>query len=396
MTDEGAEAPYAPLPPARGACLASWKEEPLNLRIPGPTPCPPEVLAAMSGAMIDHRGPEMADLIRRTIPRLKAAFQTESDVMILTTSGTGGLEAAVVNTLSPGDKVLAVRIGNFGERFASIAKTYGAEVITLDVAWGQAADPDQIAQALVDSPGIKAVLVTHNETSTGITNPMEQIAAAVKGHSDALLLVDAVSSLSSIPVKVDAWGLDVVVSGSQKGWMLPPGLAYVSMNERAWEAYRSAKMPRFYFDLLKHKDSVDKGQTPWTPAVSIFFAMDVALDMLEAEGWESVYARHQVCADLTRAGVKRLGLELAGDERFASNTVTAVRAPEGLDISLLRRTLREQHSVVIGGGQGQWSGKIFRIGHLGLVHEDDIKTTLAALEQALPVAGFTSPAGSRS
>ena len=363
----------------------------MNLRIPGPTPCPPEVLAAMSGAMIDHRGPEMAELIKKSTPRLQAAFQTENEVLTVTTSGTGGLECAVVNTLSPGDQVLAVSIGNFGDRFASIASKYGAKVTKLSFESGQAADPARVTEALQANPEIKAVLVTHNETSTGVTNPLEGIAAAVK-PSGALLLVDAVSSLSSIPVKVDAWGLDVVVSGSQKGWMLPPGLAFVAVSERAWEAYGRSTMPRFYFDLGKYRDSTSKGQTPWTPAVSLYFALDVALDMLEAESWEGVYTRHQACADLTRQGVKRLGLELLADERFASNTVTAVKAPAGLDVSKLRKTLREEHGVVVGGGQAELTGKIFRIGHLGLVHEDDIRQTLAALERALPVAGFT-PAG---
>jgi len=337
--------------------------------------------------MVDHRGPEMAALILRTAPRLKSAFQTKNDVLIVTTSGTGGLESAVVNTLSPGDHVLSVSIGNFGERLAQIATAFGAVVTKLPFENGRAADPERVADALRADPALKAVLITHNETSTGVTNPLEALAAAVR-PSGALVIVDAVSSLSSIPVKVDAWGLDVVVSGSQKGWMLPPGLAFVALSERAWEASKTATMPRFYFDLAKTRDAQAKGQTPWTPALSIYFALDVALDMLEAEGWEQVYARHQVCADLTRAGVKRLGLELLADQRFASNTVTAVKAPQGMDVSLLRKTLREQHGVVVGGGQAELTGKIFRIGHLGLVQEDDIKATLDALEAALPVAGF--------
>ena len=363
----------------------------MNLRIPGPTPCPPEVLAAMSAPMVDHRGPEMAELIRRVTPRLQAAFNTENDVLIVTTSGTGGLECAIANTLSAGDHVLSVSIGNFGERFAAIASKYGARVTKLSFESGQAADPERVARVLAEHGDVRAVLVTHNETSTGVTNPLEAIAAAVR-PSGALLLVDAVSSLSSIPVKVDAWGLDVVVSGSQKGWMLPPGLAFVSMSARAWEAYTASTMPRFYFDLGKYRDSTAKGQTPWTPALSLYFALDMALDLLEAEGWESIYARHEVCARQTRAGVKRLGLELLADERFASATVTAVKAPPGLDVSRLRKVLREEHGVVFGGGQAELSGKIFRIGHLGLVAEEDIAQALTALEQALPVAGYTPSA----
>jgi aspartate aminotransferase-like enzyme len=369
----------------------------VNLRIPGPTPCPPEVLAAMSTPMVDHRGPEMAELIRRTTPRLKAVFNTDRDVLTVTTSGTGGLECAVVNTLSTGDHILSVSIGNFGERFAQIASRYGARVTKVGFENGRAADPAVLARALDDNPDVRAVLVTHNETSTGVTNPLAEIAEVVR-PSGALLLVDAVSSLTSIPVKMDEWGLDVVVSGSQKGWMLPPGLAFIGMSDRAWEAYGGATMPRFYFDLGKYRDSAAKGQTPWTPAVSLHFALDVALDMLESEGWEAIFARHQVCADRTRAGVKRLGLELLADERFASNTVTAVKAPDGLDVSTLRKTLREQYGVVVGGGQAELSGKIFRIGHLGLVSEADVDQTLSALEAALPLAGYTpsgQPVGSR-
>jgi aspartate aminotransferase-like enzyme len=363
----------------------------VNLRIPGPTPCPPEVLAAMARPMIDHRGPEFAALQEAILPRLKSAFQTQNDVLIVTASGTGGLECAVVNTLSPGDRVLAVSIGSFGERFAHIAASYGADVTSLRFESGRAADPDHVARALSADPSIKAVLVTHNETSTGVTNPLELIAAAVR-PSGALLLVDAISSLTSIPVKTDAWGLDVVVSGSQKGWMVPPGLVFVSMSQRAWEASERATMPRYYFDLRLYRESMTKGQTPQTPAVSLYFALDTALDMLEAEGWESIYSRHQACADLTRQGAKRLGLELLADERFASNTVTAVTMPAGVDVNRLRKEMRERHGVVVAGGQGDLSGKIIRIGHLGLVTEADMQDALAALEQSLPVAGFTPAA----
>jgi aspartate aminotransferase-like enzyme len=361
----------------------------VNLRIPGPTPCPPDVLAAMSRPMVDHRGPETAEILARVAPKLKAAFQTENDVLLVTTSGTGGLESAVVNTLSPGDAVLAVSIGNFGERFSGIATAYGADVTKLKFENGAAADPTKVRAALAERPGTRAVLITHNETSTGVTNPLADLAATVRAEApDALILVDAVSSLSSIPVKTDAWDLDVVVSGSQKGWMLPPGLAFVAISARAWQANETARMPRYYFDLKKHKQALDTGSTPWTPALSLFFGLDVALELLEAEGWEQIYARHQHCADLTRQGVKRLGLELLADERYASNTVTAVKAPPGLDVSRLRKTLRERHNVVVGGGQADLSGKIFRIGHLGLVQEEDIRETLAALAEALPVAGY--------
>jgi aspartate aminotransferase-like enzyme len=365
-----------------------------NLRIPGPTPCPPEVLAATAKEMVDHRGPEFGSALRRVSSGLKDAFHTDNDVLILTASGTGGLETAVVNTLSPGDDVLAVSIGNFGDRFASIARAYGASVTKLSFEAGQAANVAAIDEALGKYPNIKAVLVTHNETSTGVTNPLQQIAEVVRRH-DKLILVDAVSSMSSIPCEVDAWGLDVVVSGSQKGWMVPPGLAFVSLSPRAWKANETAKMPRFYFDARKAKESQEKNQTPWTPAVSIVFGMEVALDILEREGWSNVYARHQRCADLARQGVQRLGLKLLADPRFASNTVTAVWSPEGVNVSDLRKLLRERYDTVLGGGQGDLTGKIFRIGHLGLVHEADIQATLDALAQALPQVGYAPVAVAR-
>jgi aspartate aminotransferase-like enzyme len=363
----------------------------VNLRTPGPTPCPPAVLAAMARPMIDHRGPEAAALIARLTERLRRAFQTEHDVVILTASGTGGLEAAVVNTLSPGDRVLAVSVGVFGERFAAIARAYGAEVATLSFAPGHAADPDAVARALAADPGIKAVLVTHNETSTGVTNPLAEIARVVRG-AGPLLLVDAVSSLASMPVAMDAWGLDVVVSGSQKGWMVPPGLAFLSMSPRAWEAHARARAPRFYFDAARHRDAMVRGQTPWTPALSLYFAMDVALEMLEREGWQNVFARHERVAAFTRRGVRALGLELVADPRFASNTVTAVWCPEGVDVSALRRRLREEHGVVLAGGQGPLAGKVFRIGHLGLVTEADIDEALRALGDTLAALGHRPPA----
>lgn len=363
-----------------------------NLRIPGPTPVPPEVLEAMARPMVDHRGKHFAAVIQRVAERLREFFHTESEVLMLSASGTGGMEAAVVNTLSPGDRVLAVSIGAFGDRFAAIAETYGAQVTALSYEWGEVADPEDVRRALAEDGAIKAVLVTHNETSTGMTNPLEEIARVVRG-ADCLLLVDAISSLGSVPLEVDGWGLDVVLTGSQKGWMVPPGLAFIAMSERAWRANESAKMPRFYFDLARHRDLLAKGQTPWTPALSIFFALDVALERMAEEGLEAIFARHARIGRLTREGVKPLGLELlARDERYASDTVTAVRCPEGVEVSALRRVLEDEHNVVLAGGQGKLAGKMFRIGHLGLVSEEDIRDTLTALEAALPRVGYTLPA----
>jgi aspartate aminotransferase-like enzyme len=356
--------------------------------------------------MVNHRGRDFAALISRVAERLKDFFETSNDVLILSTSGTGGLESAVVNTLSPGDKVLSVSIGSFGERFAAIADAYGAEVIPLQYEWRQAARAEDVRRALEEHPDVKAVLVTHNETSTGVTNPLEEIAGAIRdalplartrergpGGEGPLILVDAVSSLGAIPFETDGWGLDVVVTGSQKGWMVPPGLAFVSMSERAWRAYEQARMPRFYFDLGRHRDMLPKGQTPWTPAMSIFFGLDVALERMAEEGMERIFARHASIARMVRRGVKEMGLELlCEDERFASDTVTAIKAPEGVEVSALRTLMEDEHDVILAGGQGKLQGKIFRIGHLGLVEEEDIRDTLQSLEEALPKLGYKLPA----
>ena len=364
----------------------------MNLRIPGPTPCPEDVLDAMSGQMINHRGPEFAEIVARVTDGLKLLFQTESDVFILTASGTGAMESVVVNMLSPGDRVLNVSIGAFGDRFALIAETYGAAVTRLDFEWGSAADPQQVADALRADGSLKAVFVTHNETSTGVTNDLEAIAKACReAKPDALILVDAISSLGSLPCAVDAWHLDVVATGSQKGWMVPPGLAMVSVSARAWQAYEQAKMPRVYFDFGRARDFLTKGQTPWTPAISIFYALDVALKTLLADGLEAIFSRQERFGELTRREVKALGLALFADERFASNTVTAVKVPESVDGPALNRLMREEFDTVLAGGQARLAGKIFRIGHLGWVSEEEILATFESLRSALPKLGYSLP-----
>jgi aspartate aminotransferase-like enzyme len=360
-----------------------------RLRIPGPTPCPDEVLQAMTKQMINHRGPEFGQILNEVTAQLKEAFQTSNDVFLLTGSGTGGLEAAVVNTLSPGDKVLSVSIGVFGDRFATIAQQFGAEIIPLQFEWGKAADIDTIRRALKAEPDIRAVLVTHNETSTGVTNDLAQISAVVK-EFDKLLLIDAISSLSSINLPVDDWHCDVVVTGSQKGWMVPPGLAMVSVSEGAWRAHKKAKMPRFYWDFTKAKSYLEKGQTPWTPVMTIVFALSVSLKMMLAEGLANVFARHARVANRAREGVKSLGLPLFADEKYASNTVTSVAGAGGLDIIKMLRIMREEHQIVLGGGQLSLGGKIFRIGHMGWVAEEDIDVVISALKVVLPQAGFRS------
>jgi aspartate aminotransferase-like enzyme len=343
----------------------------------------------MTKQMINHRGPEFGRIMNEVTANLKKVFQTKNDVFMLTGAGTGGLEAAIVNTLSPGDKVLSVSIGVFGERFAAIARQFGAEVIPLQFEWGKAADIDAVCQALGAEPKIKAVLVTHNETSTGVTNDLAQLSAVAKGF-DKLMLVDAISSLSSVNLPVDEWRCDVVVTGSQKGWMVPPGLAMVSVSEEAWRAQAEAKMPRFYWDFAKARSYLEKGQTPWTPTVSIVFALETSLKMMLAEGLTNIFARHARVAKVARDSIKSLGLSLFADESYASNTVTAVSASDSLDIKKMLRIMREEHQIVLGGGQQRLDGKIFRIGHMGWVAEDDINMVISALKVVLPQAGFRS------
>ncbi len=358
----------------------------MQLRIPGPTPVPEEVLRAQTKQMINHRGKEFTALIRKITEQLRRCFQTKGDILILTGSGTAGMEAAVVNTLSPGDAVLAVTIGAFGDRFADIAQRYGADVKRLAFEWGYPADPEAIRKALKADSKIKAVLVTHNETSTGVTNNLESISQAIK-EFDKLMLVDGVSSIGSIDLPTDRWQCDVVVTGSQKGWMTPPGLAMVSMSEKAWQAYEKAKMPRFYLDLGKARKFYDeKGQTPWTPGVTTFYALSTALDMVEKETLPKIFERHSRTAKVAREGVKGLGLKLFSQEAYASNTVTAINGPDGVDVKKLLQILRDDHGVVLSGGQGKLDGKIFRIGHLGWVSEADMKEVVKAVELALPRA----------
>ncbi len=363
----------------------------MNLRIPGPTPCPPEVLAASAKQMINHRGPEFAEMARRIDAGLKQVYATRNNVLVLTASGTGAMESAVVNTLSPGAKVLAVSIGVFGDRFASIASAYGAEVTRLKYEQGAAADPQEVAKALGEDADYKALLITHNETSTAVTNPVAEIARAIRRSGDErLILVDAISSVSALPLPVDELDLDVVLSASQKGWMAPPGLVMASVSERAWRAWEQAKTPRFYFDYGRARDSAASGQTPWTPAVSVYFALDAALQMMLAEGMPAIYARHERMGAYTRRRLEEIGLELFADPEHASNTVTAVRVPEGMDGSAITRTLGEKHAVVIAGGQGALTGKILRVGHMGYVTEADIDGAIEALRAVLTSGAVAS------
>lgn len=363
-----------------------------NLRIPGPTPLPSSVIAAQAAPMINHRGPEFSAIMKRVTPRLQYFFQTASPVLTYPASGTGGQECAIANVFSPGDHVVVIIIGNFGERLAKIANAYGLQVTRIDFPWGQPADPAVVAERLKEIPTYKGVLMTHNETSTGVTNDIQALAAVVRHHNpDALVVVDAVSSLSSVPLEMDLWDLDVVFTGSQKGWMCPPGIMMIAASERAWEANKTAKLPRFYFDWqLTLKQLQTKWQHPTTPAVSVFYALDEALELMLAEGREAIFARHAKAGEYVRGWARNLGLQLLAEHKNASNTVTAIMTPEGIDTKQFLKKLHDEDHVVIQGGQGPLEGKIFRIGHLGYFTEQDLAQALAAAEMRLRELGFKS------
>jgi aspartate aminotransferase-like enzyme len=358
-----------------------------NLRIPGPTALPPSVREAGARQMINHRGPEFAAMLGRILAGMKPYFGTTSDIAMLTAAGTGGLEAAVVNTLSPGDRVLGVSIGSFGDRFAKIARTYGADVTKIELEWGQAAEPASVREALRSGPDPKAVLLTHNETSTGVMNPIPELAAAVREEApDALILVDSVSGLGAVPFEMDAWGVDVVVTGSQKAWMAAPGLAMIAASERAWTAMETATMPRVYLDLRAHRESHAAGQTPFTPAIAVVYQVDEGIRLMTAEGAESIFARHEACAAASRAGLTALGFELFADPRFASRTVTAAIVPDDLDWKAFNTEVKRR-GLILAGGQGKLTGKIFRLGHLGSVTLEEILGAMSVLEFVSIVSG---------
>jgi len=350
-----------------------------NLRIPGPTSLPPSVREAGGRQMINHRGAEFKELLLRLQAGMKPYFGTTSDIAILSCAGTGGLEAAVVNTLSPGDRVLAVSIGAFGDRFAKIAETYGASVDRVSAEWGWAAAPDEVSERLAGGE-YTAVLLTHNETSTGVMNPIRELAAAVRSAApDALILVDTVSSLGAVPFDMDGWGIDVVATGSQKAWMAAPGLAMVAASERAWAAMETARMPRFYLDLRKHRDAMRDGETPWTPAVAVAYQVDEGIRLMQEEGMAGVFSRHIACAAATQAGLEALGFPLFADAANRSRTVTAAWIPEGLDWKAFNGALKAR-GLVVAGGQAKLASRIFRVGHLGSVTVDEIVNALETLE----------------
>jgi len=360
-----------------------------NLRIPGPTPVLPEILEEMTNPVINHRGPEFAAILERVTLRLQYFFQTASPVLTYASSGTGGQESAIANVFSPGDRVLAISIGVFGNRFATIAEGFGLQVERIDFEWGQAADLAVIEERLRAAAPFKGVLMTHNETSTGVTNDVEQLAGLIRRYSpDALILVDAVSSLGCIPLEMDLWDVDVVFTASQKGWMVPPGLMMIAASSRAWEASKSAKLPRFYFDWAMSRKNLEKWQHPVTPPVSLFYALDLALEKMLDEGREAIFERHKSIGEYVRWRAKEMGLRLLADHEHASNTVTAIYTPDSIDTKALLKELRVEDGVVLGGGQGKFEGKIFRVGHLGYFEEVDLVEAMDKIERRLHMLGF--------
>ncbi|MEW6543005.1 MAG: alanine--glyoxylate aminotransferase family protein [Nitrospirota bacterium] len=363
------------------------------LLAPGPTPVPPEVLLAMARPVIHHRAPEFAQLFGEVREDLKWLFQTRNDVLTLAASGTGGMEGSVANFLSPGDKALVVNGGKFGERWGKLCKTFGVQVTEIKVEWGRSVDPQQVSDALKKDPAIKAVYVQASETSTGVAHNVKALAEVVKPRESTILVVDAITALGVFDIKTDAWGLDVVVTGSQKALMLPPGLAFVSVSEKAWQLAEKAKNAAFYFNFKKERESQSKNQTAYTPAVSMILGLQEVLKMFKAEGLEAVFARQARLAQAMREGVKAAGLALFPKES-PSDALTAVSAPEGVDGQAIYKNLRVQYGITAAGGQDHLKGKIFRISHMGYMDTFDVITALAATEMVLKGLGHPVKLGS--
>ncbi len=372
-------------------------DDKLMLMIPGPTPVPEKVLLAMAKHPIGHRSADFSDLVASTTADLKWLHQTENDVLVLCSSGTGAMEAGIINFLSAGDRVICCDNGKFGERWVKLAKAYGLNVDVVKAEWGTALNPEDIRAKLEADTAkeIKAVILTHSETSTGVINDLETINQHVKAHGQALIIVDAVTSLGAASVPIDAWGLDVVCSGSQKGYMIPPGLGFVAVSPKAWKAYESATLPKFYLDLAKYKKSADKNSNPFTPPVNLYYALDAALKMMRAEGLESIFARHARHSRATRAAMEAIGLPLYAPADSSSPAITAV-APTTVGAEDIRKVVKKRFDILLAGGQDDLKGKIFRIGHLGFVSDRDLLTAVSAIEAALVElghTGFTAGAG---
>ncbi len=349
-----------------------------DLRIPGPTPLPPQVIEAMQREMMPHRVPAFNEFYSGLLKQVQRIHRTEGDVLVLPASGSAGWEAAIVNTLSPGDQVLAFVTGDFGDRFAKVGTALRLDVVRVEVEWGRAATADVVREALEAHPAARAVLYTHNETSTGVTNPLQEIAPLVRAHG-ALLFVDGVSSVAGIPLEMDEWGVDLVISGSQKAWMCPPGLVILAFGQRVWDAYPHANYPRFFWDFGTLKESAVEGTTPATPPITLLYALKAACDMLEAEGLDQVYARHRRLGALVREGVVREGYTLFADPAYASNTVTAAIPPAGLRSTDVAGRLRSDFGIEVALGQAHLKDRIVRLGHMGWVEEPELNRMVDAL-----------------
>jgi aspartate aminotransferase-like enzyme len=363
-------------------------ERPEILMTPGPTPVPPSVLLAQASPLVYHRGPGYGDLLRDVTEGLRTLLKTKGDVLVFTSSGTGGLESAVANLFSPGDRVVVPVAGYFGERFAKIAEAFGLDVVRLEYEWGRAVPPEDVEKALAEAP-TKGVLAQHSETSTGVIHDIEGIGRVTK-EAGALFVVDVISSLGAVPYEGDAWGIDVAVGGSQKALSATPGIAFVSVSEAAWAATKTAKNPRFYFDWAAYKASFDlpDPEAPWTPAISLMQGLREALRLYLVEGPEAALERHRLLSEATKEGIRALGLDLDGEHPERAWAVTAVRAPEGIDGNKLVAKVRSDHGIILAPGQGPLKGKVFRIGHLGNYDRFDILRCLAALELTLGDMGY--------
>ena len=364
-------------------------QDKLTLMIPGPTPVPETVLLAMSRHPIGHRSADFQKIVKRTTEQLKWLHQTSGDVLVLAGSGTAAMEAGIINVLSKGDRVLCGDNGKFGERWVKLAKAYGLDVQVIKAEWGQPLDPEAFRAALEadTAKAIRAVILTHSETSTGVINDLEAIAGHVKDHGTALTIADCVTSLGACNVPMEAWGLDVVGSGSQKGYMMPPGLGFVAMSDRAWQAHERSDLPKFYFDLGKYRKSAKADSNPFTPAVNLYYALEAALEMMQKEGLEAIFARHARHRDAAQAGMVAMGLSLYAAEGHGSPAITAV-APVGIDAEELRKAVKQRFDILLAGGQDHLKGKVFRIGHLGFVCDRDVLTAVAAIEATLQGLGL--------
>jgi aspartate aminotransferase-like enzyme len=364
------------------------------LMTPGPTPVPAEVLLAMARPMIHHRTPEFSVILMQAVEDLKYVFETAGDVLLFACSGTGVMESAVVNCLSPGDKVIVARNGKFGDRNLQLAKTYGLDTVDLSYEWTQVVPAADIEKTLAEHPDAKGVFITQSETSSGVLNDVKAIAAVTAKYPDCIVVVDSITGIGAVECKTDEWGLDVVMTGSQKGLMLPPGLAAVSVSEKAWKRAEKATLPRFYFDWDKAKKNLAKETTPFTPAVSLIIGLGESLKLMREEGLENVIARHSLLAEATRKGCEAMGLRLFAPPEGRGSAVTPVWVPEGVDGKALVKMMSAEHGITIAGGQDYYAGRIFRVGHLGYFDRFDILTTLAGLEMCLSKLGHGFEMGS--